>query len=361
MMSDILMRELVPDDLEPDLVAIALPIYRKWEAAALRVAANHTARKTFALPKEKGTPEAVLAERFRQIAKARPAVAQAASIRAADQLTLLKVQRRLGRVVSTDFTTRDSVDDLTKAPVSPPADSAAVLRLLDRHYAQLGMQRTTSGALAPQDRVMLDLIRVVCIDETNGFLGSEWGDDEIYLGGATIDEQGKTGEFKPFKVGDFSDNDRKDFDPPKRLYTWQVGGGGSYPKHYFASLFLFEKDEGDLDATFEKLFRAFTDEVAAKIAALLGTAVGALFGGPLGAAAGALLGWLVGWLMGKLVNKLIAIWEDDPFVPKQVEFIIPNWTARLDEPSKVFHFTGPGEYAVRYRWSAIGQTAVIAG
>jgi hypothetical protein len=355
-MPDMMQRMLVPDDLEPDLVSIALPIYRKWETAALRVAASHGAPARFALPAGTDTPEAILAPRFNKIVQARPAVAQAASAVAADRLSMLKVQRRLGRVINLNLSSNHSVDDLELAAGPPPADRDAVLRLIDRHYAQLGMQRTTTGAPPPMGRVRLELIRMVCIDETNGFLGSEAGDDEISMSVATIDESGNTDKVDPFEVGDFSDGTRKDFLPPKRLFTMGIGGGTSYPKHYFATMFLFEVDQGDLDETFEKIFRKFADEVAAKVASLLGTTVGGLIGGPLGAAAGALIGWLVGWLMGKLVDALIRAWEDDPFVPRQLEFVIPSATARMDVPSAVFHFRGPGEYAVRYRWSVLAPS-----
>ncbi|MGV9361318.1 hypothetical protein [Amycolatopsis sp. NPDC003731] len=351
-MTSMKIRRLTPSDLEPELLAIALPIYRRWEAAVLRVAANHTASARFALPIAENTPESILAPRFQELAKTHPATADLVASAAAEKLTLPRTRRRLESVLELKFDSSRSVDDLAAIPVTANPTSADIIRLLDRHYAQIGLQRTTSGAVAPQDRVALDLVRVVCVDETNGFLGSEAGDDEIYLSGATIDDRGATDKIDPFKIGNFSDGDRKDFNPAKRLHTWQVATSNSYPKHFFASLFLFEKDQGDLDATFEKLFRKFADEVATKLASILGTTVGALLGGPLGAAAGALIGWLTGWLMGKLVDALVSAWKDDPFNPVQLEFIIPNWTSSLVDPSKVFHFTGPGEYAVRYRWSA---------
>jgi hypothetical protein len=351
-MAEMLVRQLVPDDLEPELVAIALPIYRQWQAAALRVAANHGQPQRFALPTAKDSPEAILEERFRVLAKARPAVADAAAVVARENLDSPGTQRLLSRAVLLDFSSDHSVTELALAGATPQITKKDLLRLVDRHYAQLGMQRTTSGAPSPVGKVRLELIRMVCIDETNGFLGSEAGDDEIHLFGDTIDESGNTDRFKPFKVGDFSDNDRKDFNPPKRLFTWDVGGGNSYPKHYFAEMFLVEKDQGDLDATAEQIFRRLADAVKAKVAELLIKA-GTSIGGPLGAAAGALAGWLAGWLIGKLVDFLIQAWKDDLFEPRQLEFIIPNATSRLVEPSKVFHFRGPGEYAVRYRWSVL--------
>ena len=352
LMAEMLLRQLVPDDLEPDLVAIALPIYRQWEAAALRVAANHRAPQMFALPTSGDSPEAILAERFHVLVKARPEVANAVSTVAMERLSSPGTHRRLSRVVNLDFASNRSVVDLAMAGAAPPVTPEGLLRLVDRHYAQIGMQRTSRGAPSPVGKVRLELLRVVCVDETDGFLGSEAGDDEIHLFGETVDESGNTDRFKPFKVGDFSDNDREDFEPPKRLFTWDVGGGNNYPKHYFAEMFLVEKDQGTLDANAEKIFRAFADAVKVKVAELL-VKGGTTIGGPLGAAAGALAGWLVAWLMGKLVNFLIKAWNDDIFVPRQLEFVIPDATAQLVEQSKVIHITGPGEYALRYRWSVM--------
>jgi hypothetical protein len=359
-MPNVIARQLTSDDLEPALVAIGLPILRQWQAAALRVAAHHANPTAFRLPEGKDTPEAILAPRFAQVANQRPNAAAAAAAKAAARLNDRRVLRRLGRGISLpDLATSTSLQDVELAPAAAaPTTVDGTLRLVDRMYSQLGLQRTTSSPVGIVGKVHLDLIRIVCVDETDGFLGSEAGEDEIYLSAATISESGKTDQVKPFKVGDFDDNTRRDFDPPRSLYTWTVGGGSSYPKHYFATLMLFEKDNGDLDETFEAIFRKFSDEVANRVITLLGGAVGSFFGGPLGAAAGAIIGWIVSWLMNKLVVALIAAWEDDPFVPRTLEFILPDATSRLDEPSKVFKFTGPGEYAVRYRWWATAPVNV---
>jgi hypothetical protein len=193
-------------------------------------------------------------------------------------------------------------------------------------------------------------MRVVCIDETDGFLGTEVGEDEISMSGLTIDESAHTASIAPFHVADFDDGDRKDFAPPKRLFTQIIGGGNSYPKHYFATLLLFEVDQGNLEETMQEVLRRFADEVAEKVAAWLGGTAGSSLG-PLGTAAGAIIGWLVGWPVGKVVSRLIAIWEDDPFIPRTLELMIPSAGATQSRPSRVFHFTGPGEYAVRYQWT----------
>ena len=355
-MNDIFVRQLVPDDLDPELLRIVTPIARRWEAAALRVAAHHADPRKFKLPTGKGTPEAILAQRFDVIAKQRPDRAKASAIRAVDQLSLPKTQNKLATAIKAgaggvlDFSQNVSVENMM-APAKAPS-KAALLRSLDRQYVQLGIRRTTSDAIFREQNVSLDLIRVVCIDETNGFLGSEAGDDEIAMSGMTLDQSATVAEINPFTVSNsFDDGERVDYAPPKRLFTHTIGGGTSYPKHYFSTLLMFEKDQGDMDETMKALVQKFADEIAASVAGSLGAAIGTLLAGPLGTAAGALIGWLVGWLMGKLVARLIAIWEDDPFIPRTLELVIPSSTSQLHEPSKVFHFTGPGEYAVRYRWA----------
>jgi hypothetical protein len=352
-MKEIVARQFSPDDLEPELVRLVTPIARRWEAAALRVAAHHADPKKFALPADPNAPEMILAPRFNTIAKARPDRAKSAGVSAVDRLQVPKTQRKLKKVINIDFSDASkSVDVLVKPPASEISKNA-LLRLVDRKYAQLGVQRTTQGEPPPpQKTVSMSLIRVVCIDETNGFLGSEAGEDEIAMSGLTLDQSATEGLIAPFTVADdFDDGNRVDFSPAKRLFAMAVAGGASYPKHYFATLLMFEKDQGDLNETMEKVLRKFADEVAAKVAAWLGGKVGTIFGGPLGTAAGALVGYLVGWLVGKFVNRMIAVWEDDPFNPRTLELIIPSATAPFNQPSLVFHFTGPGEYAVRYRWT----------
>jgi hypothetical protein len=66
---------------------------------------------------------------------------------------------------------------------------------------------------------------------------------------------------------------------------------------------------------------------------------------------GTLIGLLVGYIVGKVVSALISAWEDDPFNARTIEVIIPAFDAKLSNPGSVVKFTGPGEYAMRYRWA----------
>lgn len=218
-MNQMIVRTVSPDDLEPDLVALATPILRKWEAAALRVAANRSDPNGVQLPTDADTPESILAQRFERIAQVCPDIADRAGTSAVERLNVAKTQRRLGEVLALDFRQPTSVDGLVQVRDHrrPPqsVDKEAVLRLIDRHYSALQLQRTTSGAPSPFREVRLDLVRVVCVDETNGLFGLERGEDEISMSGLTIDESANADKIVPFEVSSaFDDGDRKDYIPP---------------------------------------------------------------------------------------------------------------------------------------------------
>jgi hypothetical protein len=96
----------------------------------------------FKLPTAKNTPEAILAQWFKQIAKERPDLAKRSGQNAIDRLKLPKTQNRFKEVLDMDFAQPTSVDQLLKARAAP-ISKEGLLRLLDRRYAQLGVQRTT--------------------------------------------------------------------------------------------------------------------------------------------------------------------------------------------------------------------------
>ena len=94
-------------------------------------------------------------------------------------------------------------------------------------------------------KLELRIHKVRCDDETNGFLGSEAGSDEIDLGGTTVDESGDTHKVSPFRVASFGDDgDQKVFSPPRRFTFFNLTEGTAFPKGYVATLVLAEIDSG---------------------------------------------------------------------------------------------------------------------
>lgn len=204
-MADVITRTVRVDVLDPDLIKLAVPIAKRWEAAAVRVAASHV-DSAIRLSTAADSPESILAAHFRAITRARPDAAQRAGQRATAALKPPATQRRLAE---------------TTAPAPTPDE---LLSLVDRQYAALGITRSTPATAFSQRRsINVELRRVRCIDETN-FLGSERGQDEIWMSGLTIDESARTGKIRPFKVGDFDDGTVKNFAPGRHLVTYPGGG-----------------------------------------------------------------------------------------------------------------------------------------
>jgi hypothetical protein len=330
-----------PPQVEPEIAELVKPIIAKWELAALRVAAAHSQPAKFKLPAGANTPEGILAARFKLLPAARK---QRSGQRAQELLAQRNRKRPLGGLLNLDLAVAQSVDTLVKAPV-PKLSAEAAAEIAGRHFLQLGFL-PSFGLPFPFKHLNFNLVRVRCIDETNGLFGSEAGDDEIELGGTCVDETGDTTKIAPFKVGDFSDGDVKTYSPPKRLQTFNVGEGTEYPKSYFVNLVLNEADQGNFSETMEKVFKKVQDEVSARLAAALGGAVGSS-GGPVGV----IIGMAVGYAVGKVFNLILRAWEDDPFKPVTIQVVIPSADAKLPARSDFVAFTGPGEYHLRYSWT----------
>ena len=144
----------------------------------------------------------------------------------------------------------------------------------------------TPPAAAAQRLTKLELRihKVRCDDETNGFLGSEAGSDEIDLGGTTVDESGDTHKVSPFRVASFgSDGDQKVFSPPRRFTFFNLTEGTDFPKGYVATLVLAEIDSGGFNDFLKKLMEKVRERVIAYLTAAIGGAIGAS-GGPIGVA-----------------------------------------------------------------------------
>jgi hypothetical protein len=201
-------------------------------------------------------------------------------------------------------------------------------------------------------KLELRIHKVRCDDETNGFLGSEAGSDEIDLGGTTVDESGDTGKVAPFRVRDFKkDGDEKIYSPPRRFTFFNLTEGTAFPKGYMVTLALAEIDSGGFNDFLKQLLEKVKERVIAALTAALGGAIGAS-GGPVGV----IIGLAVGYVVGRVFELISNIWKDDVFAPISVRTSIPSLTAswaggRNDSPERTVTFKGHGgRYTVTYDW-----------
>ncbi|KKL19670.1 hypothetical protein LCGC14_2463130, partial [marine sediment metagenome] len=215
---------------------------------------------------------------------------------------------------------------------------------------------------AVTDKLGLYIRRVKCVDETgsNSFFDLEserYGDDEIALAGTSVDETGDTKKNPEFRVGNsFNDGDTKWYSPHKQWNWFSMREGGSnWPKSYYLTFILAEKDNGGLSEFLQKLWDKVGKQVTAAIAAAIGGAIGSSLG-PLGT----IIGAAVGYAVAKIVEWFIKMWKDDIFPPKTISCTVPSFGARWTKNGswgsttsefRNAHFYGhDGHYYIEYYW-----------
>ena len=200
---------------------------------------------------------------------------------------------------------------------------------------------------------------VKCIDETN----PEWaGHDEIAWGGAWVDDKGSTGKIDEKKVGGgFDDGDRKSYNPPEIIHTFQLDN--TYPKEFLVTMCLAEKDSGGLSRFIQKLYEAVKAQltnILTVLGAAAGAYIGAHIGGSIGTAVGGPLGTVIGIVAGAILGALIAwlvgILGDDIFSPEASTLTLPTpdtvfGDGGLISARQSFHYRDHGgHYKITYDW-----------
>jgi hypothetical protein len=317
------------------------------------VAANHHDPSKFPLSTQARSLEEILAGRFKtlpEVTKKAGALKAVASI----QVPAAVRQKRFKDLAKVALTKATPVE--AQAEAIPLPDD---LKLPKDHLKKLtklhGQILDLPPGLAPQqttNKLELRIHKVKCVDETNGFLNSEAGDDEIDLGGTTVDENGDTHKISPFRVGsDFDDGEQKVFSPLRRFTFFNLTEGTAFPKSYFVTLVLAEIDMGGLPEFLDKLLNWVKERVISALSTALGTAIGAS-GGPVGA----IIGAAVGFVVGRVFELFKSVWEDDIFTPFTASVNIPSLAARwpggaTDSPQGTVTFNGHGgSYQLVYDW-----------
>ncbi|MCW6004312.1 hypothetical protein K1W54_06915, partial [Micromonospora sp. CPCC 205371] len=195
------------------------------------------------------------------------------------------------------------------------------------------------------DRLRLQFTRVACIDETNGWFGTETGSDEISIGGAILDTDGNTNKIAPVDLGgSWDDGDVRVLNPPTSITAYSMRGGKTFPRAIFVTLILVERDGNGMQEIISGLVEMIAENAKTILTALLGS------DGPIGV----LTGIAVGYAIDKIVAKIRSLWDDVTFLPRTLQGNIPSRQAmfagqRTSEPARVL-FVGPGEYACHFQW-----------
>jgi hypothetical protein len=294
-----------------------------------------------------------------------------AALTGQDLVAMNAKQRRsvYGRLASVNLKDQTAVEDQV-AKMSVPA---ALTSRLTSDYVEAAPLATVSIApailrspLLPRPprfagiptRLEFRVHELFCADETDGVFGTEWGSDEMHLGGSAIDATGVTTKIDQFKVADFDDGDVHTWASPKVMTTFDLTRGTDWPKTYFFVLALAEEDGGGFSKYLDDLVNKIAEVVKDKLAAWIGVGVGVASGGPIGA----VIGFVVGYVVGKAIEWLKAWWNDEIFAPVTVNVEIAGNSARfggaVDSPNVVARMTGHGgDYRLTYDWRLANFTA----
>lgn len=337
----------VTDIADARVRKIAVRLLREFELSAEKVACNHADPVRWPLSTDTNAFENLLAARFRTLpaslkqvsaTKAMARMTAAPAVRAARFLDLSAVNLTITRAIEVQVRDLPFPIDLKLPP--------NYLRDL------LNKPKPQPPAIPPMNQLEFRIHRVKCVDETDGFLGSEAGSDEISIGGTTVDETGDVEKAALFKVGSFgSDGSTKTLSPPKVLATFDMREAPLFPATYFVTLVLAEVDMGGISDFVNGLLNKVKERVISALTTAAGAAIGAT-AGPLGALVGAAIGFIV----GEIFNILKTTWEDDIFKPRTVQIDIPSLSHRFaadatDSPEGTTTFSGHGgRYEVTWDW-----------
>lgn len=254
--------------------------------------------------------------------RSQPAMRQRRGIERAKAFVALPVARkarRFGELANIDLNGTKAVDgEALAAPIPAPMrmDTAYLKRLAANPALMIeGLRRTEDNddddAFAPQndyDNLRLRIRKVKCNDETDGFMGTESGDDEIRLDAIKIDETGDMHSLDSILIGNsMEDGDVKNFSPPKKLASFDLREGSSWPKTYYVTMVLAEIDNGGLPSYMEDLFKYTRDQVR-KLVDQFGTAA-------LGPELGKIVTAIAVAVFQAFIDFFRTIWEDDIFPP----------------------------------------------
>lgn len=207
------------------------------------------------------------------------------------------------------------------------------------------------------DRLQFRLTRVTCVDETDGFAGSEAGSDEIAVGGLMVDAAGTTVQIPQVQVGaGFEDGVTRAVD--RLLGEVDFRSGTGWPKTFQLVLILVEIDNGGFPTFLDKLLTDVRQEITETL-----ISVGTDLAGPIGAAIGAAIGAIVSLVFDLVFGWIKEIWEDDYFKPCTMEFKFNSaddrWAGRPETDPLAINWWGHGgQYQVWFQARLVLESAI---
>jgi hypothetical protein len=326
---------------------IAQRIVREFELVAEKVACNFADAKRWPLPADRNSDEALFSARFQALPIS---LRQSASSRLVARMNGPAASRLavFGDLASVDLTLARPIASLVRALPFP-----GELRLPSSFLnGLLDIPNPFIPAEPALNHLEFRIHSVKCVDETDGFLDSEAGSDEISIGGVKIDDTADVEKVIVTNIGSFSkDGAVKNFSPPRSFATFDLTQAAFFPASYSVTLVVAEVDMGGLPEFVNALYNKVKEKVITALTTAIGTAIGATTG-----PAGAVVGAAVGFIVGEVFQVLKSAWDDDVFRPATLQIQIPSRSHRFengaeDSPEATTTFNGHGgKYQVVWDW-----------
>ncbi|MBW4638534.1 MAG: hypothetical protein KME05_09910 [Gloeocapsa sp. UFS-A4-WI-NPMV-4B04] len=337
----------------PELREIATRVLNTMQLAAEKATAHQAEPATYPISSDPDSFEQLFSSRFQQL---RPEQQQAGitNVMAAIKAPEAERIRIYGDLAKVDLRSPTAVE--VQANNSPLSDSLQFSQSETNNLLEFPSQVSSRGTAGPTHTLELRIHRVKCVEDTN-----EWpGRDEIDLGGNTVDENGDTENISALRVGKFKSGEEVNYSPPRIFAEFDLleNPNVKWPRSYFTTLVLAEKDFGGFPDFLNKFFDKVKEEVIKAVKEALGdTGDIAIFGTTIGE----IVGTVVGWVVSGIFNWLIKVWKDDIFAPITLRADISSLNAPNPQGGEVSFKEYGGEYRLYYDWSiTVPVTHLIA-
>jgi hypothetical protein len=157
-------------------------------------------------------------------------------------------------------------------------------------------QAADKAAGAAYKKMRVKVIDVACIEDT-----SEWGADEIAIGGMIIAPNGDSAPIDDSTVSD-DVHSGDDVALHQTFATWNIDTKPDFPHIYGVVVALAERDDGGFWQWIHNLWDEVSPEVKTLVTTGVGAAIGGSVGGVIGAIAGAVIGAIVGFVISAFDN-----------------------------------------------------------
>ena len=330
----------------PELKKVGERVLRQLKLSADRVAAHSRDSRRFRLPEDPTSIEQILSRWFNTMPDRKREIA---ARQAVTQLTTPRIMaERYGDLSRIDLSALASIPSAT-ASLGLPS-----VRLSPTTIANLTSLRVLGG-LSPQlersTNLALRLHKVWCENETNTVVSTPFGDidlgqsgeDDMWLAGSTVDETGDVKQIEPIFLGEFNNRETTRYSPIKKVTRFNTTEGASFPKVYFVTIIICEKDNGKGFAkTLNQLYQETQKLVLKELSGL-----------PAGPA------WVLvgGWVYEELWDYISSAWKDIVFRPLTFRATINSldgvWTesGRKDSTDRMFETKAPkSSYQLWFDW-----------